>query len=78
MKELKAYLANKGAEFAKTTEFLQFYALPYIQKPQEHQSFRHFFTPEWQTELKEKVKEFIASYELERAKPRLLEIYQHF
>ena len=78
MRNLKNYLGNKGAEFAKTTEFLQFYALPYIPRPQEHISFQTYFTIEWQQELKDKVAQFVSSLQFSRAKPRLLEIYQNF
>jgi hypothetical protein len=33
------YLDTKGAELSKTSEFLAFYALPYIPRPMEHPSF---------------------------------------
>lgn len=29
----KAYLETKGQELSKTTEFLPYYALPYVQRP---------------------------------------------
>jgi hypothetical protein len=33
MQEFKAYLELKEIELSKTTEYLAFYALPYIQNP---------------------------------------------
>ena len=36
MEYFKEYLDTRGAELSKTSEFLHYYALPYISKPQEH------------------------------------------
>jgi len=36
MEKFKLYLETSGADFSNTTEFLPYYALPYIKKPQEH------------------------------------------
>ncbi|EAR85677.1 hypothetical protein TTHERM_00420850 (macronuclear) [Tetrahymena thermophila SB210] len=52
----RSYLDSKGSELSKTTELLTFYALPYIQKPYEHQSFKHLFTQEWVQDLQKKLK----------------------
>jgi hypothetical protein len=45
--EFKKYLDNAGSELSKTSEFLAFYALPYIPNPMEHPSFKSLFTMEW-------------------------------
>jgi len=37
--DFKHYLDSKGSELSKTSEFLAFYALPYIQNPMDHPSF---------------------------------------
>ena len=37
--DFKSYLDSRGAELSKTSEFLAYYALPYIQNPMEHPSF---------------------------------------
>lgn len=38
--EFKKYLDNAGSELSKTSEFLAFYALPYIPNPMDHPSFK--------------------------------------
>ena len=43
MKEFKNYLETKGADLSKTSEFLPFYALPYINNPLAHPQFKHLF-----------------------------------
>lgn len=53
--EFKAFLDNKGSDLAKTTEFLSFYALPYIKKLKEHQAFSEIFTESWVDTLRDKV-----------------------
>ena len=64
--EFKRYLDNAGSELSKTSEFLAFYALPYIPNPMDHPSFKSLFTMDWVNQLKQKLKSFIheRSYEL--------------
>jgi|688.fasta_scaffold162556_3 hypothetical protein len=50
--DFKNYLDNAGSELSKTSEFLAFYALPYIKNPMEHPSFKALFTMEWVNQLK--------------------------
>lgn len=50
---------KKGSDLSRTTEFLSFYALPYIQKPQEHPAISHVFTKEWLLKLKKAFHEFL-------------------
>ncbi|CAD8138595.1 unnamed protein product [Paramecium octaurelia] len=51
----KTYLDTKGQELSKTTEFLPYYALPYVQRPQEHQTYKHLFQNQWILETKGKL-----------------------
>ena len=44
---------------SRTSEFLQFYALPYVQNPLQHPTFRAFCSKKWATELRNKLKEFL-------------------
>jgi hypothetical protein len=37
--EFKMFLDTKGADLSKTSEFLAYYALPYIPNPMQHPSF---------------------------------------
>ncbi|XP_045337655.1 lisH domain-containing protein ARMC9 isoform X13 [Leopardus geoffroyi] len=45
----KTYLETKGAALSQTTEFLPFYALPFVPNPMVHPSFKELFqiTPEY-------------------------------
>lgn len=54
-------MENSGAELSKTTEFLPFYALPYIKKPLEHPALKHLFTNEWNTNLEKDLNENLKS-----------------
>lgn len=67
--EFKSYLDTKGAELSRTSEFLAFYALPYIQNPMEHPSFTSLYTMEWVNQLKQKLKLFINDHRLELGLP---------
>ena len=44
---LKWYHRNKGSDLAKTTEFLSYYALPYIKNIKDHLAFKEMFTKKW-------------------------------
>lgn len=39
----KTYLETKGAALSQTTEFLPFYALPFVPNPMVHPSFKELF-----------------------------------
>ena len=62
MEEFKKYLDSKQIELSKTTEFLAYYALPYVPNPKEHPSYKQLFTLEWVNGLKDKIKECIKNY----------------
>ena len=40
---LKHYLETRGAALSQTTEFLPYYALPFVPNPRVHPSFRELF-----------------------------------
>lgn len=44
MQEFKNYLETRGATLSQTTEFLPFYALPYVPNPKGHPSYKELFT----------------------------------
>lgn len=69
--DFKNYLDNAGSELSKTSEFLAFYALPYIKNPMEHPSFKALFTMEWVNQLKQKFKGFIHERAFELGLPHL-------
>lgn len=78
MEHFKHYLETKGADLSKTTEFLPYYALPYMTKPQDNQAFKNLFTKEWPSELRKKLviyaKRVIADNEI----PVLIQMYHAY
>jgi hypothetical protein len=72
------YLESRGAALAKTSEFLPFYALVYIQQPHENVNFKHIFTREWADELREKLLAFIEYLYPAEKTPLLLQIYEKY
>ena len=52
MEDFKKYLEKKEIELSKTTEFLAYYALPYIPNPKGHPTYAQLFKPEWIVDLK--------------------------
>eukprot|EP00128_Syssomonas_multiformis_P007215 Colp12_sorted_trinity150504_noHs@19105 len=75
MKGFKTFLETRGAELSKTTEFLSFYALPFIPDPTTHPSFTHLFENGWQPELKQKLEQFLGQTLKSMSKPQLVEIF---
>jgi len=51
MQQFRNFLETKGAALSKTTEFLPFYALPFIPDPQQNPAFAAIFQPSWQADL---------------------------
>jgi LisH domain-containing protein ARMC9 len=51
IENFKTYLDTRGSDLSKTSEFLHYYALPYINKPHEHAAIKHLFTQEWISNL---------------------------
>ena len=52
MEDFKKFLEKKEIELSKTTEFLAYYALPYIPNPKGHPTYAQLFKPEWTNDLK--------------------------
>jgi len=74
----KHYLETKGQRLAQTSEFLQFYALPYIQNPMHHPSFKDVFTREWIIELKSKLQSFLEQIGSNEHLPVLYQMYEAY
>lgn len=74
----KKYLETKGSELSKTSEFLPFYALPYIQKPQDHPALKELFTKEWIVNLRSKLLEFLSNLFNSQEVPLLFQLFQHY
>uniref|UniRef100_A0A672UBK5 LisH domain-containing protein ARMC9 n=1 Tax=Strigops habroptila TaxID=2489341 RepID=A0A672UBK5_STRHB len=56
----KAYLETKGAALSHTTEFLPFYALPFVPNPMVHPSFKELFQDSWTLDLRTRLEKFLS------------------
>lgn len=59
LRRFKEFLDTHNADLSQSTEFLPFYALPYIPNPAEHPSFKHIFTVEWFQSLKKRLSDWL-------------------
>ncbi len=44
MNHFKVFLETAGASLSQTTEFLPYYALPYVPNPKAHPSYKELFS----------------------------------
>uniref|UniRef100_A0A8D0L5U3 LisH domain-containing protein ARMC9 n=1 Tax=Sphenodon punctatus TaxID=8508 RepID=A0A8D0L5U3_SPHPU len=72
----KTFLETKGAALSQTTEFLPFYALPFVPNPMVHPSFKELFQDSWAPELKTRLEEFLSVTLKASNTPRLLMLYK--
>ncbi|XP_043820225.1 lisH domain-containing protein ARMC9 isoform X2 [Dromiciops gliroides] len=72
----KAYLETRGAALSQTTEFLPFYALPFVPNPMVHPSFKELFQDSWTPELKMRLETFLSSTLKASNTPRLFTLYK--
>uniref|UniRef100_A0A8C3STV2 LisH domain-containing protein ARMC9 n=1 Tax=Chelydra serpentina TaxID=8475 RepID=A0A8C3STV2_CHESE len=72
----KTYLETKGAALSQTTEFLPFYALPFVPNPMVHPSFKELFQDSWMPELKTRLEKFLSLTLKASHAPRLLTLYK--
>ncbi|XP_012584253.1 PREDICTED: lisH domain-containing protein ARMC9 isoform X2 [Condylura cristata] len=72
----KTYLETKGAALSQTTEFLPFYALPFVPNPRAHPSFKELFQDSWTPELKLKLEKFLALIFKAGSTPKLFALYK--
>ncbi|XP_039344588.1 lisH domain-containing protein ARMC9 isoform X4 [Mauremys reevesii] len=72
----KTYLETKGAALSQTTEFLPFYALPFVPNPMVHPSFKELFQDSWMLELKTRLEKFLSLTLKASHAPRLLTLYK--
>ncbi|XP_044793885.2 lisH domain-containing protein ARMC9 isoform X3 [Bubalus bubalis] len=72
----KTFLETKGAALSQTTEFLPFYALPFVPNPMAHPSYKELFQDSWTPELKLKLEKFLALMFKASNTPKLLTLYK--
>ncbi|XP_026879233.2 lisH domain-containing protein ARMC9 isoform X1 [Electrophorus electricus] len=72
MSQFRHYLETRGAALSHTTEFLPFYALPFVPNPAVHPSFQELFQDSWTPDLKKRLEKLLALTLKASATPRLL------
>ncbi|XP_046984666.1 lisH domain-containing protein ARMC9-like [Schistocerca americana] len=79
MTALKNFLETEGCEFSGETEFLRFYALPYVNDPKSHPSFQNLFTDTWISDLRAKLNQFLFEHSCgPSVAPQLLQVCNVF
>ncbi|XP_071508991.1 lisH domain-containing protein ARMC9-like [Diadema antillarum] len=76
MEHFKKYLETRGASLSQTTEFLPFYALPFVPDPTRHPSYKELFQDSWVPDLQIRLEKFMAITLPAHPQPRLFELYQ--
>ncbi|XP_005104437.1 lisH domain-containing protein ARMC9 [Aplysia californica] len=76
MGNFKKFIENRGSSLSQTTEFLPFYALPFVPNPKTHPSYRELFAESWSTDLKTRVEKFLTLALKSTPQPKLFEIYR--
>ena len=74
----KKYLDTKGRDLAQTTEVLQYYAFPYVPNPTEHPYFKHIFTKEWVSDLRNKLEFFLSLLNSNQEAPLIYQMYNAY
>ncbi|XP_060797130.1 lisH domain-containing protein ARMC9 isoform X2 [Neoarius graeffei] len=72
----KNFLETRGAVLSQTTEFLPFYALPFVPNPAAHPSFKELFQDSWTLDLRQKLEKVLVSALKVLGTPRLLTLYR--
>ena len=72
------FLDTKGAELSKTSEFLQYYALPYVSNPLEHPIFKGLCSKKWANDLRSKLKTFLQESLPKLSSPQLFHWYANY
>uniref|UniRef100_A0A3B4BX40 LisH domain-containing protein ARMC9 n=1 Tax=Pygocentrus nattereri TaxID=42514 RepID=A0A3B4BX40_PYGNA len=70
------YLETRGAALSQTTEFLPFYALPFVPNPAAHPSFQELFQDSWAPDLRKRLEKLLSLILKASATPRLLTLYR--
>ncbi|XP_038076585.1 lisH domain-containing protein ARMC9-like [Patiria miniata] len=76
MLSFKTFLESRGAALSQTTEFLPFYALPFVPDPTKHPSYKELFQDSWVPDLQIRLEKFLMLTLPAHPQPRLFEIYQ--
>ncbi|XP_061634199.1 lisH domain-containing protein ARMC9 isoform X5 [Phyllopteryx taeniolatus] len=72
----KKYLETRGKALSQITEFLPYYALPFVSNPTIHPFFKDLFQDTWIAKLKNRLHEFLSVTLKPSNCPRLLTLYK--
>merc|ERR1719450_1998083 len=78
MHEFKNYLETKGAGLSQTTEFVAYYALPFVPNPKSHPTFKVLFEDLWKEELIENLSIFLKNTLQLDSQPYLYKLHTRF
>ena len=78
MARLRAFIETRGADAARTEEFLPYYALPFVPRPQKHPAFSKLFEPKWTIDMRGMLERFVANAPSETPPPRVHSILLHY
>lgn len=76
MQEFKSYLETRGSTLSQTTEFLPYYALPFVPNPKGHPSYKELFTDIWVKDLEVRLEKFLTLALKSTPQPRLFDLYR--
>ncbi|XP_070206973.1 lisH domain-containing protein ARMC9-like isoform X2 [Littorina saxatilis] len=76
MADFKKFIETRGSKLSQTTEFLPFYALPFVPNPKTHPSYREMFTEAWSKDLVARVEKFLTLSLKSTIQPRLFDLYR--
>ncbi|KAL5022853.1 hypothetical protein ScPMuIL_002008 [Solemya velum] len=76
MQGFKQYLETRGSTLSQTTEFLPFYALPFVPSPTSHPSYKELFSDTWLKDLEVRLEKFLTLALKSTPQPKLFELYQ--
>lgn len=74
----KVFLDTKGAELSQTSEFLPYYALPYVNNPIEHPHFSSLCTRKWANGLRNELQDWLHHALPKMSSPQLFHWYASF
>ena len=74
----KHFLDTKGSELSQTSEFLPYYALPYVANPMEHPHFSSLCTRKWTNGLKNELADWLKNNLPKLSSPSIFHWYANF
>ncbi|XP_071147269.1 lisH domain-containing protein ARMC9-like isoform X3 [Mytilus galloprovincialis] len=76
MGDFKKYLETRGATLSQTTEFLPYYALPFVPNAKGHPSYKELFTDTWVKDLELRLEKFLTLTLKSTPQPKLFDLYR--